>query len=76
MSYFGVSLSHSELLSCGNFRYVLVTHALSVPFVLLRVQFCNVWLCFGYSWLSLGYSGLSSAYAGLPSTLGCVWVTQ
>ena len=38
MSYFGVCFSHSEL-SCGNFRYVLVTHALSVPFVLLRVQF-------------------------------------
>ena len=38
MSYFGVSLSHAEL-SCGNFRYVSVTHALSVPFVLPRVQF-------------------------------------
>ena len=38
MSYFGVCFSHSEV-SCGNFRYVLVTHALSVPLVLLRVQF-------------------------------------
>ena len=72
MSYFGTSFSHSEL-NCGKFRYVLVTHALSVPFVLLRVQF---WVCFGYTWLSLGYLGLSSAYAGLPSAQECVWVTQ
>ena len=49
----------------------MVTQALSAPFVLLRVPFCER---LGMFQFIMAQIRLLRAYSGLLSTLGCIWI--